>query len=263
MAVSFPLGISNAGPAAEIRHVGDEFFTSTGVQVKEFPGITMATVFETPTYSVSLIKTSAGKSFPSRLFHYEGLRYVLKGGEGLKRGIRRGIALFGRERRLYQSIKAPVGEDILLLFVNSPLFNAANNREKIPAARKRLPFKKQNIFRRAKGIPVARDRGYRWVRLFKGNRMGVALLRIKTVLSGRYHKATTQIFLVVEGAGVFTVDGRRFPADIDDVIRIPPRAVYSIKAKAARQDLLILEVSLPASTRKDTFRTPPTRKEAR
>jgi mannose-6-phosphate isomerase-like protein (cupin superfamily) len=67
-----------------------------------------------------------------------------------------------------------------------------------------------------------------------------------------YHRATEEIYYVVEGAGELEVDGERRQVSVGDAVLIPPGAWHQIRAGAAGR-LRFLCCCAPAYRHEDTY----------
>jgi mannose-6-phosphate isomerase-like protein (cupin superfamily) len=66
--------------------------------------------------------------------------------------------------------------------------------------------------------------------------------------SPHFHKQTTELYYVVEGAGTMSLDGEEVPLRPGAAVEIQPGVVHS-----ARGDLLVLVVGMPSISEEDTF----------
>ncbi len=73
------------------------------------------------------------------------------------------------------------------------------------------------------------------------------LVRIREA-TPHYHKVATELYYVVEGAGIMTLDGEGIDLRPGALIEVKPGVVH-----AARGDVLVLVVGIPSISDDDTY----------
>ncbi len=108
---------------------------------------------------------------------------------------------------------------------------------------------------------VIRGKGFRIIELINPDMLSSKNVSFASVIvnsgakiSAHYHGKMEEIYFILEGKGLTTIDNKSTNVKAGDAIYIPPRAVHGIK-NTGRNLLRFVVISSPPYSPEDDFRT--------